>query len=268
MVANIGMLVSGSNPNGVTTRNLTQEDIMRTLQDIRNQRSQPTYFRPRNYEDFMPRGLGYQEPDYTLPYQNLRATQTLGDKATEYFLTLQQNKQAKQNLLKSKKEQKYQQQQIKAQQQADAAAANYTPPKGSVGGTGSTTPGPIKGFNPNAKLGTYQWHGFSLTLNSSVANRFIGFLNALSAKGYKFKTVYSYANRPIEGTNIPSLHSKGLAMDINPTDNPVTYNGHNITNLPPGVGSLAAKYGLKWGGSWIHSKRDPMHFSVPYGGIE
>lgn len=253
MAINPATLVSDTNANGINSKNVTQQDILRTLDSLRQQQQRRTYFKPRPYADFMPRGLDYQEPDQSLAYQNLQATENLGDKATALSLVLAQNRQAKLNLKKSKKSQQLQQKQLAAQQQ-------------SFGGGGGGMPGPVKGFNIHAPLKNYSWHGYGLKLNSSVAPRFIGFLNALSSKGYKIKSIGTYANRNIAGTNIKSLHSLGLAMDINPSSNPVTYNGHNITNLPPNVGALAAKYGLKWGGSWLHSKRDPMHFSVPYGG--
>jgi len=122
------------------------------------------------------------------------------------------------------------------------------------------------GAGVGANLGRYTWRGFGLTLNKNAAPAFISFLGALYKRGYRPKVIGSYANRNIAGTNQKSLHAYGLAIDIDPARNPVTWNGHNITALPPGVGALAAKYGLAWGGAWRGSKRDTMHFSVPYGG--
>lgn len=266
---------SAVSPNGVNSKNLTNDDILRTLQMLRDQKDQRQAYRaPQDYRQYMPTTLGYEAPDQNQANSVLQAIGNIGDKATAVSLTIEQNRAAKQQMAQAKQKQKFQKQQIKAQQQADAAAQNLAAQNaaqgqtaGSAGGT-SASPGPIKGFNVHAPLKTYNWKGYSLTLNSSVAPRFIGFLNALSSQGYKIKSIGTYANRNIAGTNIKSLHSLGLAMDINPSENPVTYNGHNITNLPPGVGALAAKYGLKWGGAWLHSKRDPMHFSVPYGGRE
>jgi hypothetical protein len=82
--------------------------------------------------------------------------------------------------------------------------------------------------------------------------------------GYKPTSIGGYSNRNIAGTNKKSLHSYGFAIDIDPGRNPVTWNGQNITALPKGVGAMAARYGLMWGGSWKGSKRDTMHFSVPW----
>lgn len=102
----------------------------------------------------------------------------------------------------------------------------------------------------------------NITVNATAADNFVSFLRALNRTGYKVNSIGSYANRNIAGTNTKSLHSYGLAVDINPAQNPVTY-GKVITNLPKGIGRLAAKYGLAWGGNWNGSKKDPMHFSVP-----
>ncbi len=137
-------------------------------------------------------------------------------------------------------------------------------------GNYNTGPGKHPKYPLNAgvgrNLGHYTWRGFGLTLNRNAAPAFLGFLTALYKRGYRPASIGSYANRNIAGTNTKSLHAYGLAIDIDPARNPVTWNGHNITALPPGVGALAAKYGLAWGGAWRGSKRDTMHFSVPYGG--
>lgn len=137
---------------------------------------------------------------------------------------------------------------------------------GSIGGGGKfRDPTPLSGVGVG-NVRTINWRGRSLTLNASAMNNFVGFLNALTRTGYKIHSLGSYANRNIAGTSQKSLHAYGLAIDINPSENPVTWNGVPITNLPPGVGALAAKYGLKWGGAWQGSKTDAMHFSIPWGG--
>lgn len=102
----------------------------------------------------------------------------------------------------------------------------------------------------------------AIKVNATAADNFVAFLRALNRTGYKVNSIGSYANRNIAGTNTRSLHSYGLAVDLNPAQNPVTY-GKVITNLPKGIGRLAAKYGLAWGGQWNGSKKDPMHFSIP-----
>jgi hypothetical protein len=73
-----------------------------------------------------------------------------------------------------------------------------------------------------------------------------------------------YENRNIAGTNTPSFHSYGLALDVNA--------GQNYRGLPgygrggfgeiPGelAHALATRFGMEWGGDWGYT--DPMHFEV------
>ena len=120
----------------------------------------------------------------------------------------------------------------------------------------------------NAPQTTFNWHGSNVTVNSQVAPIFRAFLNNLWKTGYHPQSVQGYNYRNIAGTNTRSLHSYGLAIDIDPTKNPYQdATGHMQTALPHGISALASKYGLAWGGDWQHSK-DPMHFSVPWGGRE
>lgn len=116
--------------------------------------------------------------------------------------------------------------------------------------------------SPYASMKTINSPYGKVTVNATAADNFIGFLRALNRTGYKVTSMGGYANRNIAGTNTKSLHSYGIAIDINPAQNPVAY-GKVITNLPKGIGRLAAKYGLAWGGQWNGSKKDPMHFSIP-----
>lgn len=270
-------------PTLTNSKNPTQDDILRTLESIRN--NQPTrqgYLQPQPYQQFMPNTQqGYQPQQNDQWNQNLQGINQIGKQATELSLVIAQNKAALAAQQEAARKKQFSRQQLdataNAQANAATAANNSTPPNTSGSNSynaitgqwgGSSNPNAPAGFNPHAPLVTEKWHGFTLRMNSSVINNFKHFLTALSKEGYKIKTIGTYANRNIEHTNIQSLHALGLAMDINPSDNPVTYNGHVVTNLPPNVGSLAARYGLKWGGAWVHGKKDPMHFSVPYGGRE
>lgn len=125
--------------------------------------------------------------------------------------------------------------------------------------------GPIR---PNAKIVTIRdGQGHSVQVNASVADEFKSFLRALKKTGYDINSIGGYANRNIAGTSTKSLHSYGLAIDINPSDNPVTY-GRRQTDLPRGIGRLAKKYGIAWGGNWRGSKKDTMHFSFPFFGTK
>jgi hypothetical protein len=154
-----------------------------------------------------------------------------------------------------------------------------TPQYYSVGGGGGPgRPGmsiPSGGGNPTPGLGNVSTSNVTtvrtpygpITVNPQAADNFVGFLKALKATGYNVTSLGSHNIRNIAGTNTPSLHSYGLAIDINPSQNPDRY-GQVITNLPKGIGRLAAKYGLVWGGNWNGSYKDPMHFSIPYNGTK
>ena len=92
-----------------------------------------------------------------------------------------------------------------------------------------------------------------------------------------------FCDRPIEGTNLTSLHSYGLAIDLNPLQNPfISFNEQkgeasilppqgwqylNRHNQKPGmiepVVSLFAEHGFFiWGGAWT-TPIDLHHFQAP-----
>jgi hypothetical protein len=66
---------------------------------------------------------------------------------------------------------------------------------------------------------------------------------------------WSFNNRPIAGTRIPSNHSWGLAVDINAQDYP---QGQRSKRPPQWVIDLFQKYSWHNGVDW--SNPDPMHF--------
>jgi hypothetical protein len=53
-----------------------------------------------------------------------------------------------------------------------------------------------------------------------------------------------------------SRHSWGIAVDVNPTENPYGSDG----NQHPAVIEAFEKYGFIWGGRW--NFKDPMHFEI------
>lgn len=235
--------------------------IAKMLEDLRSRKQQAPgyrdYMQPAPFEELAPKKLDTKFTENDLYEQIQQQILTNNRTATDIVRVKAQNKANYQAYQSAKNAQKY-----------------YQPPKGgyTYNGPGVTPTGP--GTKPHyplnagvgSNLGHYKWRGFNLTLNKNAAGAFVGFLSALYKRGYRPSSIGSYANRNIAGTNSKSLHAYGLAIDIDPGRNPVTWNGHNITALPPGVGALAAKYGLTWGGNWNGSKRDTMHFSVPYGG--
>jgi hypothetical protein len=99
--------------------------------------------------------------------------------------------------------------------------------------------------------------GVSFQVDAKYAPNFQGFVNDLEGSGYNIRSASGVANRDVAGTNVPSAHATGDAIDINPDTNPLGSKG----DLPANVAQLAQKYGLGWGGAW-KSKSDPMHFSM------
>jgi hypothetical protein len=70
---------------------------------------------------------------------------------------------------------------------------------------------------------------------------------------------WGFANRAIRGTNRPSNHSWGLAIDLDAPENPMTTDPrapHTIGSYASGV---AARYGFRWGGDYV-GRKDYMHF--------
>lgn len=125
---------------------------------------------------------------------------------------------------------------------------------------------PINKFNQAEKLGVSLGGGKLVTIksksgatfsvNEKLAPQFKGFVSELEARGYKVdpKTSGGYNYRKIANTNRWSQHAYGNAIDINYVDNALGKKG----NLPTDIASIAAKYGISWGGYF----KDPMHFEV------
>jgi len=72
---------------------------------------------------------------------------------------------------------------------------------------------------------------------------------------------WAYAFRDVRGGTALSNHASGTAIDLNATLHPL---GESDTFTPEQVKIirlLCKKYGLKWGGVFVHRK-DEMHFEV------
>ena len=88
---------------------------------------------------------------------------------------------------------------------------------------------------------------------------FQGLVNDLEAGGYALnpKTSGGFNSRYIAGTQTPSEHAFGRAIDVNWDENPRGGRG----KIPRDVAlSLADKYGMTWGGTWKNP--DDMHFEI------
>lgn len=271
---------------------LSHAAILEQLDRLRN--AKRDYMLPSEYKEFLPVGLPRttELPDTSILKQGMNQATEYSDSANQLSMVKAQNERDYQEMLRAQQALEASKRNLKKAERLQALSANYNGRPGKLGitknqqqvGRGNTNakgftaeggtinipPGKFKDqtpFNIEAGIGTFKWNGFPITVNRTLADNFIGFLDALSKTGYKITSIGTYANRNIAGTNTKSLHAYGLAMDINPSANPVAYD-KVITNLPKGVGRLAAKYGLAWGGAWNGSKKDPMHFSKPWFGTK
>lgn len=78
-------------------------------------------------------------------------------------------------------------------------------------------------------------------------------------KRYQVKSIGGYNCREVTGKpGFTSAHAFGLALDINPEQNP--YGNTLKKDMPPEFINLFIEEGWGWGGNWSRVK-DPMHFS-------
>mgnify|MGYP003345814191 FL=1 len=159
---------------------------------------------------------------------------------------------------------------------APSSEDRSAPPASTPGGTGESPPG-VPAGNGLVNLQTPVSHK-SYQVAASAAPNFKAFVDALESGGYKINAIGGF--RPSA-----MWHGSGNAIDINPDQNPMLINqggrivnkltgkdashlrnskypfGYGQDNLPPGIGEMAAKFGLGWGGNW-RSSVDTMHFSA------
>jgi hypothetical protein len=99
--------------------------------------------------------------------------------------------------------------------------------------------------------------GIGVRVNKVSAEAFQGFLTELEASGYKINDIGGHSLRMNKSDpRMLSQHAFGNAIDINPDKNPF---GSRRTDMPPNVAEMAAKYGIRWGGTFTDNP-DPMHF--------
>ncbi len=93
--------------------------------------------------------------------------------------------------------------------------------------------------------------------------------NCAEAQNYEFYSVGGFYWRNARGSTMLSPHAFGIAIDINPYENPMClgydpkgYCGGQVklvTDIPQCVVNAFKRYGFDWGGDWSSSK-DAMHF--------
>jgi hypothetical protein len=104
--------------------------------------------------------------------------------------------------------------------------------------------------------------GVRFTVASQYAPQFLGLATDLENAGYPINAPTSggYNRRVIAGTNTPSEHAFGRAIDVNWDQNP---HGSAAFSIPPELArQLATKYNMTWGGDWKGPTQDAMHFQV------
>jgi D-alanyl-D-alanine carboxypeptidase len=103
--------------------------------------------------------------------------------------------------------------------------------------------------------------GVPFTVATPYADRFQNLIDGLEQSGYPISADQSggYNPRNIAGTNTPSEHAYGRAIDVNWNDNP---KGGKSTMPPDLARSLAKQHGFTWGGDWSGKTNDPMHFQI------
>ena len=168
--------------------------------------------------------------------------------------------------------------------------AHYATIKGSANYFTSGKHSPPAGDPASAAWQSANTKTFNVTLSSGkkqplrvygpAAVAFEGFIKDLQASGYQIDNISGQVVRKKRGSNSLSEHSYGTAIDINgegpdhnhdkmadiPPKN--QFSQKLVTDLPPGISKLAAKWGLSWGGDW-KGKKDAMHFEytgvAPFG---
>lgn len=118
---------------------------------------------------------------------------------------------------------------------------------------------------PASLLSTLRFQGKLGTITVVARKELVPLIAVLmditeSKYGYHFRPgeCWSYSNRAISGTNTPSNHSKGKAVDWNAPANPFSYTWR--CDIPPTVVSLWESHGFYWGGRYVGQPTDPMHF--------
>lgn len=72
---------------------------------------------------------------------------------------------------------------------------------------------------------------------------------------------WGYAYRSVRGSQRPSFHAAGIAMDLNAPRHPMGRRGTFLPDQADRIRVLARKYGLRWGGDY-RKRPDDMHVEV------
>ena len=116
---------------------------------------------------------------------------------------------------------------------------------------------------PGAKLTQYDFFGNQITVHELLTPYLDSIQKEIKASNinYSFDDVQGFNLRSKRHGGGLSLHSWGIAIDINPDRNPYQRGNYDPpqTDIPGEVIDIFKKYGFFWGGDWP-GERDPMHF--------
>jgi hypothetical protein len=101
--------------------------------------------------------------------------------------------------------------------------------------------------------------GLRLPVHRDIASIVAILMAETERRGYDIDPSHTggFVCRPIRGTNRPSNHSWGLAVDINWQRNP--HRDVLVTDMPSWMPDLWWRYQFFWGG-WYRTRPDAMHY--------
>ena len=151
--------------------------------------------------------------------------------------------------------------------QSDASSTNDFHNKGNDAPDQSGSPNDADNRERLSKITTK--NGKSTWVATIYAKNFQNFINEFERTpapnhpdGYTIYSLGGYVHRQSRGSKKWSYHASGVAIDINPSENP--YQKTFESDMPENTSAIARKYGLGWGGDW-NSVKDAMHFSMAKG---
>ena len=129
-----------------------------------------------------------------------------------------------------------------------------------------------------SSMETINFLGHRARVDSDIVGRLQSIDSSWNSSMYRVYSVGSYNCRKIRGSDRWSIHSYGVALDINPDDNPHCTRSISkrydpkrlcgpdgqvklVTDMPASFIGLFTSRGFGWGGNWSSSK-DAMHYSA------
>lgn len=150
------------------------------------------------------------------------------------------------------------------------ASGGPTLPASPSGGNGSFSGASSSGWGPagsSANERTVSAAGLTFTVNKLAVSKFTGFVSDLvSTFGYHPSSIGGFNDRPnTSNPAVKSAHAYGAAIDIDPPRNPrytsPPWGSYALPHDTKALVALCRKWGVGWGGEWIHTK-DYMHFEI------